>query len=97
MTHYVMAATKIHDFDKMGPYIARIQAVIEQFGGAIAFAGACEEALEGSTEISSGVLIKFADAAAAKRWYDSPEYRELRALRRDHAEARVWLLRSVGP
>ena len=97
MAHFVLAATKIHDFEKMGPYIARIKSVLEQFGGEIIFAGACEETLEGSTEISSGVLIEFADAAAAKRWYDSPDYLELRALRRDCSDARMWLLRPMVP
>lgn len=53
----------------------------------LAFYGAFET-LEGA-EADGVALIEFPDMAAAKAWYDSPEYQEARANRLVGADYRV--------
>jgi hypothetical protein len=42
------------------------------------------------------VIIEFFDAAALKRWYDSPEYRKIRPSRPDDSTRRLFIVEDVS-
>jgi uncharacterized protein (DUF1330 family) len=42
------------------------------------------------------IVLRFDDREAARRWYDSPEYRELRELRQSGSETEMNLVDGVG-
>lgn len=63
---------------------------IAAHGGRYLVRGATPEAIEGAWDPRERlVIVEFPDAAAARRWYDSPEYAEARALRRTALRRRL--------
>lgn len=67
-------------------------ASIAQYGGKFLARGGKTELLEGGPEPHRVVVIEFADLAAAKRWYDSPEYQAALKIRLANARGRVLLV-----
>ena len=65
----------------MQEYRARINAVVESFGGRYVVVGGPVQVVEGSYQPVFPVMIEFASLAEARRWYDSEEYRELKVMR----------------
>jgi uncharacterized protein (DUF1330 family) len=93
MPAYVIIETDVHDPEQYERYRAAAPAAIAAGGGrfiAHAGVGAGELAvLEGDWRPKRIVVLEFEDVEAAKRWYDSPEYREARRLREGAATLRV--------
>ncbi|MER5807884.1 DUF1330 domain-containing protein [Streptomyces sp. NPDC002033] len=77
-------------------YLERIQATLDPFGGRFVVHGPPTEVVEG-TWPGSMVLIEFPGLAAARAWYDSPDYRAILHLRTDHIEGDLLLIEGVGP
>ena len=81
MPAYVVAHIKIENPEAMGPYAERVGAVTESHGGRYLFVGPGAEVLEGDWAPDGMAIIEFPSQEAARGWYDSPEYAELRSLR----------------
>jgi uncharacterized protein (DUF1330 family) len=92
MTAYVLADIDVHDRDRHEDYKSLAPGSIEQYGGRYAVRGGTVEVLEGEWPTGRFVVLEFPDAAAARRWYDSPEYAEARAIRQEAASARFLLV-----
>jgi uncharacterized protein (DUF1330 family) len=76
MSGYVIVHGHVTDGDKMKEYGAAAGPVVAKFGGEVICRGP-SEILSGASDHNICVMIKFADKAAAKKWYDSPEYQAL--------------------
>ncbi|MEO1059634.1 MAG: DUF1330 domain-containing protein, partial [Actinomycetota bacterium] len=61
--------------------------VVEQYGGRYLVVGGDVDVIEGTWSPAYPVLIEFPDLATAHRWYDAPEYQELKALRHSAVDA----------
>jgi uncharacterized protein (DUF1330 family) len=72
---------EIVDPAKMEEYKERVRPVVEQYGGRYVVIGGPFERKEGTWQPAYPVLLEFPDLDQARRWYDSPEYRDLKALR----------------
>jgi uncharacterized protein (DUF1330 family) len=72
---------EIVDPAKMEEYKERVRPVVEQYGGRYVVIGGPFERKEGTWQPTYPVLLEFPDLDQARRWYDSPEYRDLKALR----------------
>ena len=69
------------DEKKMQQYRASVAATVRKHGGRyIAVGGPCE-VKEGKWRPTFPVILEFPDLDAANRWYSSPEYEPLKALR----------------
>ena len=79
--YYLVDIREIKDPPKMQEYRARINAVVETFGGRYVVIGGPVQVVEGSYQLVFPVMIEFRSMAEARRWYDSEEYRELKAMR----------------
>jgi uncharacterized protein (DUF1330 family) len=79
--YYLVDVREIKDAAKMDEYRARINPIVERFGGRYVVIGGPVQVLEGSYKPVFPVMIEFPSIADARRWYDSEEYRELKALR----------------
>lgn len=79
--YYFVDVREIKDPVIMGDYRTRINAVVERFGGRYVVIGGPFQVLEGSYQPVFPVMIEFPSIQDARRWYDSDEYRELKALR----------------
>jgi uncharacterized protein (DUF1330 family) len=81
MPAYVITETDVHDQEQYERYKAVSPAAIAAGGGRFMARGGDLAVLEGDWRPQRLVLLEFEDLEAAKRWYDSPEYREARRLR----------------
>jgi uncharacterized protein (DUF1330 family) len=81
MPAYVIAETDVHDAEQYERYKAAAPATIAAYGGSYVARGGELAVLEGDWHPKRVVILQFEDLAAAKRWYESPEYAEARKLR----------------
>ncbi|WP_417722539.1 DUF1330 domain-containing protein [Salipiger sp.] len=79
MTAYVIARVTVTDPEAYKAYAARTVASAATFGGVFRAKGGTQEILEG-TAPERHVLIEFPSAGAARAWYDSAEYQQLRTI-----------------
>ncbi len=62
-------------------YRRRVPETIARYGGKFVARQGAIERLDGQWQPKGLTIIEFPSFAQAKRWYDSDEYRELKALR----------------
>ena len=53
------------------------------------------ELIEGGPEPKRVVILEFANAAAVKRWYHSPEYQKILPGRLDNASGRAFIVEGA--
>jgi uncharacterized protein (DUF1330 family) len=96
MTVYVLADIDVHDPERYEDYKVLAGDAVERYGGRYAVRGGTVEVLEGEWPTGRFVVLEFPDAAAARRWYDSPEYTAARAVRQEASNARFLLVSPPG-
>jgi uncharacterized protein (DUF1330 family) len=96
MSAYFVIELDITNLAAMGPYRAVVGATIEQYGGRFLARGGATELIEGGPEPKRIVIIEFADTAAFKRWYNSPEYQKILPGRLDNSTARGFIVEGVS-
>lgn len=75
MTVYTMAHIDVRDDEMYAKYAALAGPAVAKFGGEFLARGGETVAMEGEAR-SRNVIIKWADMATAKAFYNSPEYQE---------------------
>lgn len=95
MPAYVIADVEITDPAGFEEYRRQVPATIEKYGGRFLVRGGQHETLEGDWRPHRLVVLEFPSLEAARRWYDSPEYREPKALRLKTSRGRVVLVEGV--
>jgi uncharacterized protein (DUF1330 family) len=81
MPAYVIVETDVRDAEQYEQYKAASPGAITAGGGRFVVRGGEVAVLEGDWRPTRLVVLEFEDLDAAKRWYDSPEYREAKQLR----------------
>ena len=89
MPAYVIAETDVHDPERYERYRAAVPDTVAAGGGRFIARGGELAVLEGDWRPERLVLLEFDDLEAAKRWYESPEYQEVKRLRDGAATLRV--------
>ncbi|MBV8259149.1 MAG: DUF1330 domain-containing protein [Actinobacteria bacterium] len=89
MPAYVIVETDITDPEQYDRYRAGTPASLAAVGARFLARGGELTVLEGDWDPSRVVLIEFPDLDTVKRWYDSPEYADLRKLREGAANLRM--------
>ena len=89
MPTYVIVETDIHDPEQYERYKAASPDAVRGGGGRFVVRGGELAVLEGDWNPSRLVMLEFPDLETAKRWYDSPEYQEVRKLRDGAANLRM--------
>ena len=87
MPAYLIARVHVTDAEKYDDYKKLSPAAIAAYGGRFLARGGAVETLEGEKEDRRVVLVEFPDMAAARAFYESPQYRAARAAREGAAEA----------
>ena len=77
----VVVDTEVTDPARFAEYRDRATAAAEAHGARYIARGGAVETLEGDWTPARITLLEFPDLEAAKRWYDSPEYRHAREAR----------------
>jgi uncharacterized protein (DUF1330 family) len=81
MSAYVIVDIDIHDAPGLEEYRKQVPATITKYGGRFIVRGGKFERLEGEWQPKRLVLLEFPSVEQARRWYDSEEYRPLKAMR----------------
>ena len=95
MPAYFVAEVQVSNPAGYEPYRALAGASIAQYGGRFVARGGKTELLEGSAEPQRVVIIEFADIAAAKRWYNSPEYQKALPIRIANSTGRAFIVEGA--
>ena len=66
-----------------------VGATLAQYGGRFLVRAGATELIEGGPDPKRIVILEFADAAAFKRWYNSPEYQKILPNRFENSTARA--------
>jgi uncharacterized protein (DUF1330 family) len=95
-----MPAYFIVDIDVTDPtafeeYRKAVPATVEKYGGKFLVRGGRMEVVEGSWRPKRVVVTEFPSLEQAKRWYDSEEYRALKARRLRTSKGNVILVEGV--
>jgi uncharacterized protein (DUF1330 family) len=95
MAAYVVAHVKVTDQENYDSYRARVPDVVAQYGGRFLIRGSDAEVLEGDWSVPRLVVLEFPDKAAARRFYESPEYQDLIAIRQNASHGTLALFEGV--
>ena len=95
MPAYVIAEMEIHDPEQYQRYRDAVPDVIAQHGGRFVARAGELAVLEGDWEPKRLVILEFENLETAKRWYESAEYQEVKALRDGAANLNVVAVEGV--
>ncbi len=84
---YYMAEFDLKDAKTFEPYHQGTPKTVEQYGGIYLVRGGQTTSLEGQPP-KRIIIMRFANMAAAQRWYNSPEYSALRPHRQRSGDTR---------
>ena len=86
MPAYIIIETDVHDPDQYERYKEATPGTVAAAGGRFVVRGGEVAVLEGEWRPKRLVLLEFDDLEAAKRFYVSPEYQEVKRLREGAAD-----------
>ena len=94
MAAYLIAEVDVTDAKAYEGYRPLAAASIARHGGKYIVRGGRTQGLEGG-EPQRVVVLEFATMAAARAFYDSPDYREARKIREAASRSRVFLVEGT--
>jgi uncharacterized protein (DUF1330 family) len=92
---YIVAVLDVRDAERFDEYRRQVPATIERYGGRYLIRGGRYEKLEGDWEPRRLTVVEFDSVDAARRWYESDEYRPLRDLRSASAGSDLLLVEGI--
>jgi uncharacterized protein (DUF1330 family) len=96
MPAYVIADVTVTDQATMEEYRKHVPATIAKYGGRFLVRGGAHERVEGGWTPNRLVVIEFPSREQARRWYDSEEYREPKAMRSRAGRTNLVLVDGVS-
>jgi uncharacterized protein (DUF1330 family) len=96
MAAYAIAFVRAPDVDAQALQDYRVAntPLVERHGGRFLVRGGAIDPLEGTIP-DRVVVMEFPDAAAARAWYDDPDYVAIRGLRRSASETDMLIVEGV--
>ncbi|HVE48834.1 MAG TPA: DUF1330 domain-containing protein [Casimicrobiaceae bacterium] len=95
MAAYLVANIDVTDPAGYDDYRKGVLATITQYGGRFLVRGGAVEPLEGEWRPKRVVILEFPTLEQAQQWWDSPEYRPLKDLRRRASNGDLFLVAGV--
>ena len=95
MTAYVVVDIKVHDPEGYEEYKRLAPAAVEHYGGRYIARGGRTETLEGDWSPSRLVILQFESLEQAKKWLNSEEYREARAMRQRTTDTQMVVIEGL--
>jgi uncharacterized protein (DUF1330 family) len=95
MAAYVMGEIEVIDPQSYEDYRKQVLAVVTKYGGRFIVRGGKVEELEGGWAPKRFVALEFPSMEQARRWYQSPEYAPLIALRQKASRGRLILVEGA--
>jgi uncharacterized protein (DUF1330 family) len=97
MPAYVIVDLTVTDQATMDEYRKQVPATLAKYGGRFLVRGGAHQTIEGSWKPNRLVVLEFPSMEQAKRWYDSEEYREPKAMRLRAGNANLVMVEGVQP
>jgi uncharacterized protein (DUF1330 family) len=94
---YIIADVTVTDPAAMEEYRKRVPATLTTFGGRFIVRGGAHQTVEGDWKPNRLVVLEFPSMEQAKRWYDSEEYREPKAMRLRAGRTNLVMVDGVAP
>ena len=94
MPAYLMVVAKMKNQEKYQEYAAGARPTVASHGGKIVARGAVKDTLAGDLSGDIALCIEFADADAARAWYQSPEYQAIVPIREQALDAQFLLVEA---
>jgi uncharacterized protein (DUF1330 family) len=95
MPAYVIGEVEINDPESYKEYARLVPATIAQYGGKYLVRGGTVEAKEGGWTPKRVVVLEFPSLEQARKWYHSPEYAPVLAIRLKAASAKLILVEGL--
>ena len=95
--YFFVNMLEVLDPEKLERYRSRVFDVVARHGGHYRVLAGPFEVVEGTWHPTFPVLIEFPSMEAARRWYDSPDYAELKALRLEGTRCDAVFFQSYQP
>ena len=95
MAAYVIVEVNVTDPPLFGEYAKGVPATIAAYGGRYIVRGGAVEPKEGGWMPKRVVLLEFPSMVQARKWYDSPEYKPLLAMRLKAADAKLIFVEGI--
>jgi uncharacterized protein (DUF1330 family) len=95
MSAYLIVDIDVRDAPGLEEYRTRVPATLTKYGGRFIVRGGKFQKLEGAWDPKRLVLIEFPSIEQAKQWYDSEEYRPLKAMRLKASTGNLVLVEGV--
>ena len=96
MAAYIIVNVVVRDPIRYAEYTKAVGQTLAAYGGRFIVRGGAAEKLEGTREPGRVVVIEFPSVERAKAWWDSPEYREPKALRRSASTAETIVVEGTA-
>jgi uncharacterized protein (DUF1330 family) len=94
MTYVVVTIKKVLDIEAFRDYAVKVYPIIERFGGNYVAVDKTPDVRSGEWPFVRTVIVAYPNFAAAQRWYDSPEYREIIPIRQRAIDANIVIVRD---
>lgn len=95
MPAYFIVDLEVTDAAGFDEYRKQVPATIARYGGKYLVRGGKTETLEGDWQPGRIVVLEFPSVEQARRWYDSEEYRDPKALRIKTARTNLILVEGA--
>ena len=96
MPAYVIGEVEITDLQAYQEYAKRVPETIAKHGGKYLVRGGAVEGKEGDWNPKRVVVLEFPTMEQARKWYHSPEYSPVLAIRLKSAQSKLILVEGVG-
>jgi uncharacterized protein (DUF1330 family) len=97
MPAYLVAEMEVSDLKTYEQYRAQVPEVLAAYDGRFLVRGGTTEAKEGTPPATRVVIIEFPDMAAARRFYDGPDYQAtILPLRLAASQGRLYLVEGAS-
>jgi uncharacterized protein (DUF1330 family) len=91
----MIAQLQVDDLDAYNEYALAVGQTVQPFGGRILVAANDADVLEGAQPYPRTVIGEFPTTAAARSWYDSPGYQQIREKRTSSARGTVFIVEGL--
>jgi uncharacterized protein (DUF1330 family) len=95
MAAYVIGEIEVTDPATYEEYRKQVMAVVTKYGGKFVVRGGRVETLEGDWAPKRFVALEFPSLEQAQKWYRSPEYAPLIALRQKASRGKLILVEGA--
>jgi len=96
MPAFVIVEIEVRDPKAYEAYRSLVPASLDAYGGRFIARGGATERLEGDWSPERIVLLEFPSLERARQWWDSPEYRDAKAIRMRAAQTRMIVTEGVA-